>query len=121
MDEISSNLANISTTHNEAGEAVPCQAKIRDFPDRPERRRRGAPGVKVSGIQTSEEAPRMKFDPGNPDAIKEGPQKGMVAYPNVDMMHEFTDSMEAARAYEANLGAIEITKDLQQQTLKIIA
>ena len=65
--------------------------------------------------------PRMKYEPGNPDAIKEGPHKGYVAYPNINMMVEFTDAMEAARAYEANLGAMEITKDLQQQTLKIIA
>ena len=28
------------------------------------------------------------------------------------MMTEFTDALEAARAYEANLGAMEITKDL---------
>jgi flagellar basal-body rod protein FlgC len=44
-----------------------------------------------------------------------------VAYPNINMMTEFTDAMEAARAYEANLGTMEITKDLEQQTLRIIA
>jgi flagellar basal-body rod protein FlgC len=36
------------------------------------------------------------------------------------MITEFTDALEAARAYEANLGAIEITKDLAQQTLRIL-
>ena len=44
-----------------------------------------------------------------------------MAYPNINMMTEMTDAMEAARAYEANLGAIEITKDLQSQTLRILA
>jgi flagellar basal-body rod protein FlgC len=44
-----------------------------------------------------------------------------VAYPDVNMMTEFTDALEAARAYEANLGAMEMTKDLAQQTLRIIA
>jgi flagellar basal-body rod protein FlgC len=44
-----------------------------------------------------------------------------VAYPNINMMSELTDALEAARAYEANLGAIEITKDLEQQTLRILA
>jgi flagellar basal body rod protein FlgC len=29
--------------------------------------------------------------------------------------------LEASRAYEANLGAMEITKDLAQQTLRILA
>ena len=37
------------------------------------------------------------------------------------MMTEFTDALEAARAYEANLGAMEITKDMAQQTLRILA
>ncbi len=37
------------------------------------------------------------------------------------MMTEFTDALEAARAYEANLGAMDITKDLDQQTLRILA
>jgi len=37
------------------------------------------------------------------------------------MMTEFTDALLAARAYEANLGAIEITKDMTQQTLRILA
>ena len=37
------------------------------------------------------------------------------------MMGEFTDALEASRAYEANLGAMDISKDMDQQTLKIIA
>ena len=65
--------------------------------------------------------PRYKYEPHHPDAIKDGPRKGYVAYPNVNMMTEFTDALEAARAYEANLGAIEITKDLAKQTLRILA
>ena len=44
-----------------------------------------------------------------------------MAYPDINMMTEITDAMEAARAYEANLGAIEIAKDLAQQTLRILA
>ena len=63
----------------------------------------------------------MKYEPGNPDAITEGPNKGYVAYPNINMMSEFTDALEASRAYEANLGAMDISKDMEQQTLKIIA
>jgi flagellar basal-body rod protein FlgC len=75
----------------------------------------------VSSVETDESDPRLKYEPGNPDAIKEGVNKGYVAYPNIDMMTEFTDAMEAARAYEANLGAMEISKDLEHQTLRILA
>jgi flagellar basal-body rod protein FlgC len=37
------------------------------------------------------------------------------------MTMEFVDALEATRAYEANVGVIEITKDLTQNTLRIIA
>jgi flagellar basal-body rod protein FlgC len=44
-----------------------------------------------------------------------------VAYPNVDLTMEFVDSLEASRAYEANVGMIEVSKDLFQQTFRILA
>lgn len=121
MNAISSNLANISTTHNEQGEAAPYQAKFVVFQADDSIGANGAAGVKVSSVETDESDPRLKYEPGNPDAIKEGANKGYVAYPNIDMMTEFTDAMEAARAYEANLGAMEISKDLEHQTLRILA
>ncbi len=121
MNAISSNLANISTTHNEAGETAPYQPRFVIFQSDPSVGRNGAPGVKVASVETAKLEPRLKYEPGNPDAVKSGPNAGYVAYPNIDMVSEITDSMEAARAYEANLGTMEITKDLEQQSLRIIA
>jgi len=121
MNARSSNIANISTTRNERGEPVPYQPRFTVFETDDGVGTRGAVGVRVASVQTADVEPRLKWEPGNPDAIKEGPKKGYVAYPNVNMMTEFTDAMEAARAYEANLGAFEITKDLEQQTLRILA
>ena len=121
MTAISGNLANISTTHNERGEAVPYQPRFVVFQADDTIGGNGAAGVKVSSIETQQIEPRLKYEPGNPDAIKEGPSKGYVAYPNISMMGEFTDALEASRAYEANVGAMEISKDIEQQTLKIIA
>ena len=121
MNAISSNLANLSTTHNERGEAKPYQARFVIFETDESVGVGGAAGVRVSSVETDDSEPLLKYQPGHPDAVKEGPNKGYVAYPNVNMMTQMTDAMEAARAYEANLGAIEITKDLQQQTLRILA
>ena len=59
----------------------------------------------------------MKFEPGHPDANADG----YVAYPNVDMTTEFVDALEATRAYEANIGVLEITKEMGNRTLQIIA
>jgi len=121
MNTISSNLANISTTHNERGEPEAYQPRYAVFQTDDKIGADGAAGVKVSKIETDQAEPRLRYLPGHPDAIKEGPNAGFVAYPAIDMMTEFTDSLEAARAYEANLGAMEITKDLERQTLRIIA
>lgn len=121
MDAISGNLANISTTHNEDGEPVPYQARFVIFQTDESVGAAGAPGVRVRSVETEESEPLWKYQPGHPDAVKEGPHAGYVAYPNINMMTEMTDAMEAARAYEANLGAIEIAKDLQHQTLRILA
>jgi flagellar basal-body rod protein FlgC len=121
INAISSNLANVSTTHNEQGQPEPYQPRFVVFQSDTSIGAHGAAGVRVASVETATVEPRLKFEPGHPDAIKTGPNAGYVAYPGVDMMTEFTDALEAARAYEANLGAMDISKDLQQQTLRILA
>jgi len=120
MNAISSNLANMSTTHNEAGEPVPYQPRFVIFEADESVGAHGAAGVRVSSVHIDDAEPRYKYQPNHPDAIQQGPHKGYVAYPSVNMMTEFTDALEAARAYEANLGAIEIAKNMAQQTLRIV-
>lgn len=118
LNVISNNLANLSTTHNEAGERVPYQPRFVVFqadtnmqgPD-------GTAGVKVASIETADAEPQLKYQPWHPDAD----DAGYVAYPDIDMMSEMVDAMEATRAYEANVGVIEITKDMTRQTLRILA
>ncbi len=121
MNAISGNLANVSTTHNEAGEPMPYQERFCIFRTDDEVGAHGAPGVCVESVEIEDSEPLWKYQPGHPDAIPEGPHAGYVAYPSINMMTEMTDAIEAARAYEANLGAIEIAKDLQHQTLRILA
>ena len=120
MNVISQNLANISTTHNEAGEAAPFQKRYVVLQSDDGIGGHGSAGVKVASVEIDNAEPRYVWDPTHPDAIKQGPHQGHVAYPNIDMMVEFTDALTVARAYEANLGAMEISKDLAQQTLRIL-
>jgi flagellar basal-body rod protein FlgC len=68
-------------------------------------------------VEYSTEPPQMKYEPGHPDADA----RGMVSYPAVNMTMEFVDALEATRAYEANIGVIEVTKNMTEQTLRIIA
>jgi flagellar basal-body rod protein FlgC len=118
LDVISSNLANMSTTRNEQGEPAPYTPRFVLFEtDNEIATRGGGQGVKVASVEYSNVQPSLKYEPGHPDANAEG----YVAYPNIDMTTEFVDALEATRSYEANIGVIEITKDLGQQTLQILA
>lgn len=122
LSAVANNLANMSTLVNEEGEPEPYQPRFTIFQaDEQVHGPMGAVGVKVASVETSDIEPRYKYEPGHPLAIQEGPHKDYVAYPNINMMAEFTDALEATRAYEANIGLIEVTKDISQQTLKILA
>lgn len=118
LNAISSNIANISTTRNERGELEPYQARFVTFQtDTGITSPGGGNGVKISSVQYSNEPPNMKYEPGHPDADA----RGFVRYPAVNMTEEFVDAVEATRSYEANVGVIEISKNMTEQTLRIVA
>lgn len=118
LNAISSNIANMSTTRNERGEPVPYVPRYVTFQtDTDITSSGGGAGVRVASVDFSNEPPKMKYDPGHPDANAQG----YVAYPAVDMTSEFVDALEASRSYEANVGIIEVSKNLVENTLRIIA
>lgn len=118
LDAISSNIANMSTTRNEKGEAEAYTPRYVTFQtDTKLTTSGGGQGVKVASVEFADVEPNMKYIPGHPDAN----ENGFVAYPNIDMTTEFVDALSATRAYEANIGVIEITKALGQRTLQILA
>ena len=117
MLAISNNLANIDTTRNAAGAADPYRRHFVVFKTDDAMGTNGAAGVRVASVEKDASAPQLRYEPNHPDANAEG----YVAYPNVNMMYEMVDAMETARSYEANLGAFEISKDLESQTLRILA
>jgi flagellar basal-body rod protein FlgC len=118
LNAISSNIANMSTTRNESGENTPYVPRYVVFQTDDEvRTGGGGSGVRVAGVEYADVPPLLKWEPNHPDAD----ENGYVAYPNINMTTEFVDALEATRAYEANIGVIEVTKDLGRQTLRIVA
>jgi flagellar basal-body rod protein FlgC len=122
MDVVSSNLANLSSQVRDAnGEMQPYQGKFVVFEtDEEVGTKDGAVGVKVASVETEQLQPLYRWEPEHPYAIKSGPKKGYVAYPQINMTAEMVDALVAARAYEANLGAMEISKNMAQQSLRIL-
>ena len=75
-----------------------------------------AGGVEASGIVEDKTAGKLVYDPGNPDANAQG----YVQMPNVDTVTEMTDLIDAQRAYEANVTAMNAAKQMFSSTLNIL-
>jgi flagellar basal-body rod protein FlgC len=122
LDTVSSNLANLtSLERDDKGNMQPYQARYAIFQtDDALETKQGAVGVKVASVQTEQVEPLYRWQPAHPYAIKDGPKKGYVAYPRVNMTAEMVDALVATRAYEANIGAMELSKNMAQQSLRIL-
>lgn len=71
--------------------------------------------VRVVGIRLDPRPPREVFDPRHPDAD----ENGIVLLPNVKVLEESVNMMNAARAFEANVAAITASRDMAQRALRI--
>jgi flagellar basal-body rod protein FlgC len=75
----------------------------------------GAVGVKVAGIVQDRSPFRKRYEPSHPDADREG----FVSLPNVDASEEMVDMIGASRAYQANLAAIGLIKEMVAKALEL--
>ncbi|HET9269026.1 MAG TPA: flagellar basal body rod protein FlgC [Vicinamibacterales bacterium] len=74
-----------------------------------------ATGVKVAAVVEDQSEYRRRYEPSHPDADKDG----FVSLPNVDAANEMVDMVGAARAYQANLAAIGIIRDMVAKALEL--
>ncbi len=121
LNAVSGNIANISSLKDESGEANPYRAREVVFQTDNSLSSNGASGVKVDAIEISDADPLYRYQPDHPLAIQEGKWKGYVAYPNIDLTTQMVDALESTRAYEANVGVMEISKNMSRETLTILA
>jgi flagellar basal-body rod protein FlgC len=75
----------------------------------------GAVGVKVSAIVEDPSPFKRRYDPAHPDADA----GGFVAIPNVDVPEQMVDMMTASRAYQANLSAIGLIRDMIHRAMEL--
>jgi flagellar basal-body rod protein FlgC len=73
-------------------------------------------GVEVAAITTDQSAGRRVYDPGNPAADKQG----YVRMPNVNPVTEMVDLIDASRAYESNVTAMQSAKQMFTKTLDLL-
>lgn len=123
MNTISSNIANINTTRTPEG--GPYRRKDVIFESMPDARNFGelvtsSPNdsiqrVQVTDINVDQNAVDLRYEPDHPDA---GPD-GMVAYPKINLMEEMANMIQATRSYEANVAAIQASKEMAIGALEI--
>ena len=74
-------------------------------------------GVQVAGIVEDQTPLKSIYDPGHPDADK----NGYVTMPNVNSVTEMTDLIASSRAYEANVTSMQTAKQMFTKTLTILS
>ncbi|NLA76089.1 MAG: flagellar basal body rod protein FlgC, partial [Deltaproteobacteria bacterium] len=85
-----------------------------------EERLKNTLGKKIYGVEVSKVVPvntpyKQVYDPTHPDADK----AGCVYLPNVNLVEEMVNMLDANRAYEANASAIKAAKDMALKALDI--
>jgi len=125
LDIAAENIANVNTTRTESGDPYKRKMVVFEpmqrsgfqsvFDKTMNGKMRNQQGVKVSEIIEDTREFKMVYNPEHPDAD----QSGYVRMPNVDMLKETIDSMEASRAYEANVTAFNSIKAMAAKGLEI--
>jgi flagellar basal-body rod protein FlgC len=123
---VAANMANAETTHTPTGgpyhrkEVVfrsagnlPFRMMLAGFHLLPQNT---MPAVRVDQVVDDPTPPLMRYEPGHPDANKDG----YVAYPAINPIQEMVDLMGAVRSYQLNASAITATKQMIQQAMDIL-
>ncbi len=115
VDIISNNIANANTTQTPEG--GPYRREIPIFAERFKSAMGGSSpyGVEVVKIAQDKAPFQEIYDPSNPNANK----NGYVEMPNVNVLREMVDMIDAQRTYEANATVISDVKTMASAALQI--
>lgn len=123
LNVISMNLANANTTRTQDGtpyrrktvvfETIPVNNSFQD-------QLRGSLDNQIQAVRVRDIVPvegefKRIFDPSHPDAD----ENGYVYLPNVNLVQEMVQMLNANRSYEANAAAIKTAKDMALKALDI--
>jgi flagellar basal-body rod protein FlgC len=132
MNTISNNLANAQTTRTDRGTAYRRQQVVfqplfqQNLLDRlrmaktndrhlPFEMPNNNGGVRVSSVSESQTEGKKVYEPDHPHADRDG----YVEYPNVNVVEEMSDMINASRSYEASVTAVQTAKAMALKALEI--
>ena len=122
----SANLANAETTHTDSGGPYVRKEVVFDTTSGSPFRtvfngigsfaKPPAGSVRLTQVVNDTTPPVMRYEPGNPDADK----NGYVAYPAINPVSEMVDLMGSVRAYQLNASAVNAAKQMIQESIDIL-
>lgn len=123
LDTISTNIANVNTTHT--AERGAYKSKTVEFSESVKNaqsageigtgaRSQLSYGVKVTGI-AQDNTDKVEYDPTNADADA----NGYVHISNVNLSDQMVNMIQTMRTYEADTSAAESNKDILKKALEI--
>jgi flagellar basal-body rod protein FlgC len=125
MDVTSENLANADTTVGPNGGPYQRQEVVLESvggsfsttlqnalgnPDSP------PGGVQVAGVVNDTSPAQLVYDPGNPEANKQG----YVKMPNVQPVTEMVDLIDESNSYQSDVTAMQTAKSMYSDTLTLL-
>ena len=114
MKVISENIANADSTSPTPG-GEPYRRKVPTVTSKFDREL-GVHLVETGKTVRDKSEFRSQYDPGNPNADKQG----YVKLPNVDPLIEIMDMREAQRSFEADLTVMDTTKQMLAKTVDLL-
>lgn len=76
----------------------------------------GVNGVEVADVIQDPTEGEKRYQPGHPDADKDG----FVTYPNVNPAEDMVDLLSAQRGFEGNVAAMSAIKDMIQHSIDLM-
>lgn len=120
VNTIASNIANAETTRTPEGgpykrkDVVQISTETQSkFASALDRATLSKPSILA--VVEDQQDPRKVYQPGHPDADKEG----FVAYPNINMVETMTNMVSASRLYQANVTAMETVRRMVDDAQRI--
>jgi flagellar basal-body rod protein FlgC len=123
MSTLSSNLANMQSTHTAGGgpyrrkEVIFTAGPVQEqsFGSVLNQATNRLQTVQVTAVVEDTRKPKRLYEPWHPDA---DPQ-GFVHMPNVNLMEEMVNLMSATRSYETNVTVLDAAKNMALKALEI--
>jgi flagellar basal-body rod protein FlgC len=130
MDVTAENLANAQSTSTANGKPYQQQAVAltetspNDFQAALQDALGGAPsdsgpvvgGVQVAGIVNEQTPTQLVYDPGNPDANKQG----YVQQPDISPVTQMVSLIDESNAYESDVTAMQTAKEMFSTSLNVL-